>query len=132
MKRILIVEDDFTNRMILQKFLSRYFKTHVAVDGNEAVSAVKMMYDEKTPYEIIFLDIMMPSKDGYEVLNEVRAMENELGIKIEKRIKIFMMTALDDAKNVMKAFREECDYYFTKPFDLAKLLQKLKDDDLLN
>jgi len=62
--KTLIVEDDFTSRLLLQEFLNPYGPSHIAVNGAEAVEAVTAALDAGEPYNLICLDIMMPEMDG--------------------------------------------------------------------
>ena len=64
--KTLIVEDDFACRKALQIFLSEYGNCFIAVNGCEAVEAVRQALDEDQPYDLICLDIMMPEMDGHE------------------------------------------------------------------
>ena len=73
--KTLIVEDDFTSRLFLQTFLSRYGDCHMAVNGKEAVEAFQMATDNGSPYHLICMDIMMPEMDGQEAVRQVRALE---------------------------------------------------------
>ena len=52
--KTLIVEDDFTSRLLLQTFLSRYGECHLAVNGKEAVEAFRMALDNGSPYNLIW------------------------------------------------------------------------------
>ncbi len=60
----LIVEDDFSSRLILLELLKSSGPTHVAVNGKEAVDAVRKGLEENEPFDLICLDIMMPEMDG--------------------------------------------------------------------
>lgn len=130
--KILIVDDDFTNRIILQEFLKNYGTHHLAVTGTEAVSAVEKALKEKDPYHLICLDIMMPEMDGQEALKKIRALENTAGIKPTKQVKVIMITALDDARNVMDSFKSLCDGYLVKPLSKQNLLEKLREMNLIS
>jgi two-component system chemotaxis response regulator CheY len=123
--RTLIVEDDFSSRLLLQKFLEPYGECHIAVNGREAVDAFRLARRDGPPYDLICLDIMMPEMDGQTVLKEIRALEKDAGIPEGDGVKILMTTSLKDGKNVMTAFREFCDAYLVKPVDRAKLLESL-------
>ncbi len=114
--KILIVEDDFLSRSFLSKMVKEYGEVEIAIDGVEAVDAVKLAYGANAPYRIIFLDIMMPRKDGQTALREIREFEESAGISALDNCKVVMTTALGDAKNVMGAFGSQCDAYVTKPF----------------
>ena len=74
--RTLIVEDDFTNRMILRGFLSPYGECDIVIDGNEAIQAVKMAWEENKPYDLICMDIMMPNMDGQEAVTKIHEMKD--------------------------------------------------------
>ena len=114
--KILIVEDDFLSRSFLTKMVKEYGDVEIAIDGVEAVEAVKRAHEAKAPYTIIFLDIMMPRKDGQTALREIRELEEKAGMSALENCKVVMTTALGDAKNVMGAFGSQCDAYLTKPF----------------
>jgi len=131
--KFLIVEDEFTSRKLLQKFLSPFGECDIAVDGEEAVEAFKMSLEENNPYDVICLDIMMPNMDGQEALKKFRQMEKEHGIKGSKEVKIIMTTALNDAKNVVEAYyRGGATSYIVKPINKEQLLEEMCKLGILN
>ena len=123
--KTLIVEDDFTSRLLLQEFLNPYGPSHIAVNGAEAVDAVAAALDAGEPYNLICLDIMMPEMDGQTALKLIRGMEEATGILSTRGAKIVMTTALSDVNNIVGAFRGLCDAYLIKPIDRATLLDEL-------
>ena len=125
--RTLIVEDDFTSRLLLQSFLSPYGECHIAVNGREAVDAFRAAQASGKKYDLVCMDIMMPEMDGQEAVREIRAVEEAGGTLSTTGAKIIMITALDDVKSVVKAFMGLCDAYLFKPIDTGKLLGHLKD-----
>lgn len=122
----LVVEDDFTSSLLLQEILKHYGPCQAALDGQKAVEAVRAAIDSGEPYDLICLDIMMPEMDGHEALKEIRALEEAKGIIPIKGVKVVMTTALDDSKNILASFKDQCDIYLTKPVDKAKLLGELR------
>ena len=130
--KILIVEDDFTNRMFLQEVLKSYGSTHIAVNGKEAVAAVRAAMSSGEPYNLICLDIMMPEMDGQQALRQIRALEKAEGTISSNGAKIVMTTARDDVKTVVAAFRELCDGYLVKPIDQTRLVGLLKELKLID
>jgi len=124
-KRVLIVEDDFTTRKLLQKYLTEYGDCDIAVDGLEAVAAFKQAVENKMPYSLVCLDIIMPRMNGHETLKAIRRIENENGIYGLDGVKIIMTTVLNDSKNIIGAFREGCEAYIVKPLERHKLLQEV-------
>ena len=130
--KCLIVEDDFASRKVLQKALASYAECHVAVDGQEALNAFDLAWQENEPYDLILLDIMMPKVDGQQALLAIRKREKERGLKEVEGAKVVMTTALDDPKNVVQAYYEGgANGYLTKPYDNKKLLQVLRDMELI-
>ena len=127
----LVVEDDFTSRVVMQRLLLPYGECHVAVDGKEAITAYQTMLEAGSKYDLICLDIMMPEMDGQEVLTEIRKMEETKGILHPEAAKIIMTTALADPKNVMQAFKGQCEAYLVKPFRKDKLMEILHDLGLI-
>ncbi len=124
--KTLIVEDDFTSRLLLQEIMKAYGPVHIAVNGKEAVAAVKMALDAQEPYHLICLDIMMPVMDGQAALKQIREMETAQAIFSSDGAKIVMTTALNDLKNIGSAFNSLCDAYLTKPVRKDKLLEELR------
>ena len=128
---ILIVEDSFVSRTVLQHMLEHYGDIHVAVNGREAVEAVKVALDAERPYDLLCLDIMMPEMDGQQALEEIRKVEESHGTVGLDCCKILMTTALSDAKNIMKAFRNQADGYLTKPYEAEKVKEELVKLELM-
>ncbi len=124
--KTLLAEDDFASRKFMDKYLSQYGECDVTVDGEEAVGAFMMALEDGVPYDLICLDVMMPVLDGYQVLKAVRDIETEKKIPKEKRVKIIMTTALNEERNVKKAFELNCDAYSGKPIDVNRFEQVLK------
>lgn len=129
--RILIAEDDFASRKFMQRFLSKYGECDVTVDGQEAVEAFVMALDDNEGYDLICLDIMMPGMDGYQALKEIRSIEKERCIPEEKFTKVIMTTALNERRNVTKAFELGCVAYAGKPIDQEKFENVLRKINLI-
>jgi two-component system chemotaxis response regulator CheY len=130
--RTLIVEDDFTSRLLRQSFLSKYGECHVAVNGKEALAAFRASQESGQHYNLICMDIMMPEMDGQTAVKEIRALEEAAGTLSTNGVKIVMTTALDDVKNVVQSFKSLCDAYLFKPIDTGKLLGHMKDLHLVD
>jgi two-component system chemotaxis response regulator CheY len=124
--RVLLVEDDFACRLLLQTFLSRYGECQIAVNGREAVDASRLAFDRGSPYNLICMDIMMPEMDGREAVRGIRAMEETHGILSPYGAKIIMTTTVQEIREVFLCFRELCDAYLVKPIDLGKLLSQMQ------
>ncbi len=126
MMNILIIEDDVTSGKVLSRILQQYGTVSIATDGRQGIYFFKDALRNKIPYDLVFLDIMMPEIDGQEVLMEIRKSEEMLGIYGLDSVKIIMTTALDDNKNIIQAFRSQCEGYLVKPILKDKVHAEIK------
>jgi two-component system chemotaxis response regulator CheY len=129
--RVLLVDDDFSCRLLLQSFLSRYGECHVAVNGSEAVHAFEAALDQGQGYDLVCMDILMPRLDGREAVSQIRAFERGQGILPEHGAKVFMTTTVAEVRHVIHSFQALCDAYLMKPVDLGQLLKQMKLYELL-
>jgi two-component system chemotaxis response regulator CheY len=129
--RMLLAEDDFTSRLVLQTFLSSYGVCHVVVNGTEAVEAFRGAFEGGQRYDLICMDIMMPEMDGCEAVRHMRNLERANGVLSTDEAKIIMTTTLTEIKDVIRCFRELCDAYLMKPIDLEDLRRQMKSYQLI-
>jgi len=129
--KILIAEDDKISRKFLFKFLYQYGDCDIVVDGMEALDAYLIAENEKEPYDVICLDIMMPKVDGIKVLKAIRDFEKQRGIMTDEKVKIIMITALADTEHVQKAFELGCEAYIEKPINIDLLIEVIKNFDII-
>lgn len=123
--KTLIVEDDFVSRTVLQELLKGYGVSHIAVDGREAIEAVRLALEAGQPYDLVCLDIMLPGMDGLEALRSIRGLERNAPDGGSAPSKVIMTTALHDMKSLRKAYESMCDAFLTKPIHKAKLLEEM-------
>lgn len=122
---MLIAEDDHASRLLLQTVLSRYGECSTAADGSEAVEAFRLAAGSASPFDLICMDILMPGMDGHEAIEQVRAIEAARGTVRPDGVKIIVTTALNDMRNVVRAFQGLADAYLVKPIDTAQLLRQM-------
>jgi two-component system chemotaxis response regulator CheY len=118
--RTLIVEDDFTSRLLLQVLLARYGECHVAINGREAVEAFRLAQADGRGYDLICMDVTMPEMDGHQAVQEIRRLEKTVK-PLVNRVTIIMTSASNDQEDVGLARQEECDGYLLKPIDAHRL-----------
>lgn len=126
--RFLIVDDDFDSRRLIQRILYPYGFADVAVDGEEAVEAFRRSLLDDEPYDLVCMDIIMPNMDGQQALREIRQMEKEKGVTKDKAVKVIMVSALDDSKELHDAFFiGDATAYLVKPIRKKTLLGEIKN-----
>ncbi len=116
-KSILVVEDDRLNVMAITATLKNY-KTNILVasNGNECLKKLH----ENPAIDLILLDLMMPEKDGYATLEELK--NNEL----TKHIPVIILTARVVRGEKEKLIQAGASDYFEKPILYDKLLCSIK------
>jgi two-component system, OmpR family, alkaline phosphatase synthesis response regulator PhoP len=120
MPKILIVDDDFLIRNLLKQILEPFeekgVKLFIADNGVTAIDKVK----SENP-DIVFLDVMMPKMNGFEVCN---ILKNDLEMK---NIYIIMLTAKGQELDKQKAIDMGADFYITKPFNINEIIRKVSE-----
>jgi CheY-like chemotaxis protein len=117
-KTILVVEDEATLHEALTEFLSgEGFEVLSAMDGEEAV----ILATSKKP-DLVLLDIILPKKDGYEVMEELKKNEKT------KNIPIILLTNLESAEDIQRAFDKGATTYLVKSdYKLEEVIKKIKE-----
>jgi sigma-B regulation protein RsbU (phosphoserine phosphatase) len=113
--RVLIVDDAKTNIDILVEALRGEYKLSVALDGAAALRSV-----EKSPPDLVLLDIMMPGIDGYEVCRRLRAHEPT------RDVPVMFLSSLEDVRNKAQGFEVGGNDYLTKPFEILEVKARVR------
>ncbi|HLV86038.1 MAG TPA: response regulator transcription factor [Candidatus Sulfotelmatobacter sp.] len=116
MSRVLVVEDEAHLAQGLRFNLeAEGYDADVVGDGE---SATRRLLEGKEKFDAVVLDIMLPGKDGFSVVSELRAARNY--------VPVLMLTARGRPEDVLKGFASGADDYLPKPFDLSILLARLQ------
>lgn len=111
--RILIVEDEESiAKMIAMNLKVSNYITQIYYDGAVAADALK----EQHEYDLALLDIMLPSIDGFELLDIVRGYD----------IPVIFLTAKDDIDSKIQGLKGGAEDYIVKPFDILELLVRME------
>jgi len=115
MSRVLVVDDE--------QHLAEGVRFNLQADGHEVVvadtgeQALSLLLDDRSPFDVVVLDVMLPGKDGFEVASELRA--------AGQYVPILMLTARDRPEDVLRGFESGADDYLPKPFELGILLARV-------
>jgi DNA-binding response OmpR family regulator len=105
-------EDEEDLRFLLKLSLGRTYEVEVVTDGVAALEAF-----DKTPSDMVILDIMMPRMDGFAACAEIRRRSD---------VPVIMLTALGGVDDVVKGFNLGADDYISKPFTFKELLARIE------
>lgn len=112
--RLLIVEDEpKVARFIERGLREEHFAVDAAFDGEEGLD-LALVHD----YDLVILDVMLPKKDGFEVLEALRA--------AKRPCKVLMLTARDAVKDRVRGLNGGADDYLVKPFAFEELLARVR------
>lgn len=125
--KILIVEDDFYCRKLMQRYLAPYGDCDIAVNGREAVEAYERSLNDEFGYDLVCLDLVLPEMDGRETLKKIRELEEKRGIYAEECVKVIITSATKDKRNILDAICTGAEGYVAKPITRDKLLSTVKD-----
>jgi sigma-B regulation protein RsbU (phosphoserine phosphatase) len=113
--RILLVDDAKPNIEILVASLKQDYKLSVALSGEAALQIA-----ERTPPDLVLLDIMMPGLDGYEVCRRFRKMPEMADVPV------IFLSSLDEVQNKAQGFEAGANDYVTKPFEPLEVQARVR------
>ena len=115
MHRVLIVEDELHLAEVLRFNLeAEGYQARVVETGE---GALDLLRDRDQHYDVVVLDVMLPGKDGFEVVSELRA--------ARQFVPVLMLTARGRPEDVLKGFAAGADDYLPKPTELAILIARI-------
>ncbi len=124
--KILIVEDVKIVQKKLETILSRFGICDVTADGSEAVELFKKAWEERSPFDLISLDITLHGLSGLSVLIEIRQIEEKNKVPPPMRAKVLMVTSHSDRDHVTTSGTIGTDGYIVKPFSSDSISKALK------
>ena len=111
--KILLVEDDHKLRNTIEDYLQMNgFSVTACADGNSALES----FENKSPFDIMLLDGMLPDIDGFDVLRKIRETSN---------IPVIILSARESERDQLSGFKLGADNYITKPFLLSVLTEHI-------
>jgi serine phosphatase RsbU (regulator of sigma subunit) len=113
--RVLVVDDVKANVDMLVEALRGEYKLSVALGGEAALRAV-----EKSPPDLLLLDIVMPGVDGYEVCRRLRA------DPATRELPVMFLSSLEDVQDKARGFELGANDYLTKPFEILEVKARVR------
>ncbi len=115
--RILIVEDEDALALGLKFNFEQ--EGYDVIHAGDGPTALRHFQDEKTPVDVVILDVMMPGMSGYETCKAIR--------QIDELVPILMLSARSLSEDRTLGFDAGTDQYMTKPFKLPELLSRVRN-----
>ena len=112
--RVLVIEDyDRLRHSLVRGLRENGYAVDQAADGEEGIA-----FASSSPYDVIVLDLMLPRRDGFEVLKELR--------KQGVTSRILVLTARETVRDRVRGFDLGADDYLTKPFSFEELMARVR------
>ncbi|MCK6525534.1 Flp pilus assembly complex ATPase component TadA [Myxococcota bacterium] len=112
---VLVVDDAWEIRMMVEMALERDYRVLTAADGDEALAMIRL----RRP-DLVVLDVMMPNRSGYEVCAELK------GAPETAELPVLLLSARGEKSHVKEGFYAGADDYLPKPFDPEELILRIK------
>ena len=115
-KRILVAEDDpVTRRFVVSLLTERGYEVLVAEDGEHAIATAVSAHPD-----LIVSDLVMPYRDGYEVLRAIRD-DGRL-----TKIPVLILSMRDHEEDIVRGFEQGADEYIVKPFNAREFVSRVR------
>lgn len=125
--RVLIIEDVVVFQKLLVRLLDGVADMCKSYsNGVDGLNAFLRANASDEPFDVVFLDIMIPGMNGLEVLQKIREVDPD-----SQKIKVIMVTSVADAEKVKKAVGFGCDGYLIKPYNKDGIMKQLKKLELI-
>ncbi len=116
---ILIADDEQRIRRLVSDFLKR--DGHTIVEAQDGNAAMKIIEAKRQSLGLAILDVMMPGKDGFSVLKELRELENG-----DEHLPVMLLTARAEDADQVRGLESGADDYVTKPFSPVVLAARVR------
>lgn len=114
---VVVIDDDELTRLLLQRILEREFKYSI-ISFRNGLEGLK--YLEENDADLVVLDLMLPGKNGFDILKSLRKE------KRHKDTKIILVSAKSNSLDIERGFDLSADEYVTKPFQQQELVVRVK------
>ncbi len=120
--KILLVEDEKELALTLQSILNHEgYQVEICHDGDKAIQLI-----QQTDYHLLILDWMLPCKNGLEICQFVRSINDQDKIKLSANTPVLFLTAKDTLDDRVLGLDAGADDYLVKPFELRELLARVR------
>lgn len=127
--RFLVVDDDQICRRVIQLFLKPYGESVCVSDGQKALEAHQAALQEGKPFDVVYLDMIMPGLTGLDVVAAIRKHEAQHGLT--DQVPVLMLTGETDVSHINMAKSYGVVEYLLKPIQEERVVQGLERLDLI-
>jgi two-component system, chemotaxis family, chemotaxis protein CheY len=111
---------------LIKAVFSPFGRCDLALDGCKGIDLFKRAHEEGRPYDVVFLDVVMPGISGLETLDCLRQIEREKNISGEAQAKVLVITGYNDPKIALRTFDKDIERYLPKPFKPREIIDAVR------
>ena len=115
--KVLVVDDNQELVNEIKEYFSDHAKINVSLEANDGEEALKLIKEYQSDYDVVILDLVMPKKDGLDVLEEIE--------KYNLNKKIIVISSYNSDEMIRKVSNYGIDYFIVKPFEMSNLEKKI-------
>jgi len=123
--KVLIVEDDVTSNALIANIISPEAECVQAYNGLEAFTCYSESLQAGAPFDLMYLDLMMPQMGGKELLSKIRDFEQQNEVTPDRALKVVVLTAVGDEETELELNFLGCIEYLVKPITVQKVKNSL-------
>ena len=115
--KVLMIDDNTELIKMVKEYFSDHANIDISLEAHDGVEGIKLIKDNQSDYDVVILDLIMPNKDGVDVLSEMK------NLKLEK--KVIVLTSYSTEDIVRKVSEMGINYFILKPFELSDLERRI-------
>lgn len=115
--KVLVVDDNLELVSKIKEYFSDHADINVSLEANDGEEALKLIKEYQSDYDVVILDLVMPKKDGLDVLEEME--------KLNLNKKIIVISSYNSDEMIRKVSNYGIDYFIVKPFEMSNLEKKI-------
>ena len=115
--KVLVVDDNQEMVNEIKKYFKNHANINVTLEANDGETALKLIKEYQSDYDVVILDLVMPKKDGLDVLEEME--------KLNINKKVIVISACSNDDMIRKVSVYDIDYFIAKPFEMSNLERKI-------
>ncbi len=115
--KVLVVDDNVEFVNVIKEYFSDHANINVCLEAYDGLDGLKLIKEYQSDYDVVILDLIMPKKDGLDVLSEMK--------KLNINKKVIVISSYNSDEMIRKVSECNIDYFILKPFELSDLERRI-------
>lgn len=115
--KVLMIDDNVELVKMVKEYFSDHANINIILEAYDGVEGIKLIKENQSDYDVVILDLIMPKKDGIDVLEEMKR------LNINK--KVIVLTSYNTEEMIRKTSELGINYFILKPFELSDLERRI-------